>query len=145
MFWSGASSDERLSFWKNLRKDIKDTNFQIQLENIAKFYAGTPFGTRTVDYYSPSTWPTPWEILFHGSFCKSSISLLIFYTTVMVAPEHKAEIQLVDDNGEIYLLPIFDDQFVLNYELGVVSNYLDIKENLKTLQVFPRGQIKTIT
>jgi len=145
MIWNGVSNEERLRLWKNLRKDIKDEDFQQQLSSIAKFYAAMPFGARTLDYYSPSDWPTPWEILFHGTFCKSSISLLIFYTVLMVAPNHKFEIHLVDDNGEIYLLPVFDDQFVLNYELGVVSNYLDIKKDLQILQVFPQGRIKTIT
>lgn len=145
MIWNGVSNEERLCLWKNLRKDIKDKEFHTQLSDIAKFFAAMPFGARSMDYYSPWDWPTPWEILFHGTFCKSSISLLIFYTVLMIAPDHKLEMHLVDDNGEIYLLPVFDDQFVLNYELGAVSNYLDLKESLRTLQVFPRGQIKTIT
>ena len=145
MIWNGVSNDERLRLWKNLRKDILGVDLQQQLSDIAKFYAAMPFGARSLDYYSPQDWPTPWEILFHGTFCKSSISLLIFYTILMVAPDHKLEMHLVDDNGEVYLLPVVDDQFVLNYELGVVSNYLDIKEGLKILQIFPQGQIKTIT
>lgn len=145
MIWNGVSNDERLRLWKNLRDDIKDETFENQLAEIARFYASTPFGSRSLDYYTPESWPTPWEILFHGLFCRSSISLLIFYTIQLVAPDHKIELQLIDDDGDIFLLPVVDDQFVLNYELGLVSKYLDLKDTVKVKQVFPQGQVKTIT
>ena len=145
MIWNGVSNDERLRLWKNLRKDLEGKDLHKQISEISKFYASTPFGARSLDYYSPEEWPTPWEILFYGKFCKSSISLLIFYTISMVSPTTKLEIRLIDDNGEIYLLPVIDDQFVLNYELGQVSNYYEIEKDLKILRIFPKESIKTIT
>lgn len=145
MIWNGVSKEERLSLWKNLRNDIKCENINIQLKAIAEFYAATPYGARTIDYYDPASWPTPWEILFHGSFCTSSISLLIYYTFQLISSGHKTDLYLVDDNGNIYLLPVIDDQYVLNYEPGVISNLRDIEKDVKVLQVFSKNQIKTIT
>lgn len=145
MIWNGVSNEERLHLWKNLRDELKGENIDIQLEKIAKFYATVPYGARTLDYYDPSNWPTPWEILFHGSFCTSSISLLIYYTFQLVSSDHKIDLYLVDDNGDVYLLPVINDQYVLNYELGSISKLLDIKDDVKVLQVFSKNQIKTIT
>ncbi len=145
MIWNGISDEERLHLWKDFRKSMADVEFHKQLLATAKFYAAMPYGSRTLDYYNPVDWPTPWEILYHGSFCKSSISLLIFHTIAMISSGHKLEMHLVDDNGDIYLLPVIDDQNVLNYELGVVSSTLEINKDLTVLRVFPQSLIKAIT
>lgn len=104
-----------------------------------------PFGSRTLDYYSPEDWPTPWEILFHGSFCTSSISLLMFYTLTLLNTPPTVELYLVEDDDGIYLLPIINNQFVLNYELGTVNNYSEIQDEFKVLQKYNKEQIKNIT
>jgi hypothetical protein len=145
MIWNGISNEERIRLWKNLRADLSKTDPEHQLSEIAKFYAAAPFGARSLDYYSPEDWPTPWEILFHGSFCVSSISLLIFYTILLIDPERIVDLYLIEDNTGIYLVPIVDNQFVLNYELGKISKFLDIKDEIKILQVFSKTQVKTIT
>lgn len=145
MIWNTIPDDERLRLWKNLRKDLLEFPLERQLEEIATFCSTIPYGARTLDYYSSEEWPTPWEILFYGSFCTSSISLLMFYTFVLVPIEAHIELFLVEDHDGIFLLPIIDDQFILNYELSKVSNYSDIKNNFKVLQVYTRDQIKTIT
>ncbi len=103
-----------------------------------------PFGARTLDYYTPGDWPTPWEILFHGTFCTSSISLLMYYTFELLHTDHRIELYLIDDGADMYLLPVIDDQFVLNYELGMVSNYSDIDTGFTVKQKFTTAQIKQI-
>jgi hypothetical protein len=144
MIWNGLTDEERLRLWKELRGSLAGADLSVQLNSIAQFCAKMPFGSRTLDYYTPEDWPTPWEILYHGTFCKSSISLLIFYTITFLSPETKVDLYLVEDSDDIFLLPIIDDQFVLNYELGVVSKYLDVKDSFKIRQVFPQGRVKTI-
>ena len=144
MNWNGVSNDERLCLWKNLRNNLKGVEFEDQLKEIAKFYAATPFGSRSVDYYSPDEWPTPWEILFYGTFCISSISLLIFYTIQLTSDNHKVDLYLVDDDSDVFLLPVIDDRFVLNYQHGVVSNYSDIKDEFKIIKITTQDQVKAI-
>src|SRR5271165_7697695 len=104
-----------------MRNDIGELSLQEQLVEVAKFCKSIPFGTRTLDYYNPDEWPTPWEILFYGSFCTSSISLLIFYTLILLPNEKTVELFLVEDDRGVYLLPVINNHFVLNYELGQIS------------------------
>ena len=145
MIWNTIPNEERLHLWKKLRDDIKELSLINQVDEIAKFCSKMPFGSRTLDYYSPEDWPTPWEILFHGSFCTSSISLLMFYTLELLHTLPKVELYLVEDDDGIYLLPIIDDQFVLNFELGAVNNYSEIQDEFKVLQKYTTEQIKNIT
>lgn len=145
MIWNSIPNEERLRLWKDLRDDIKDSSLEVQLTSVARFCSTIPFGSRSVDYYSPSEWPTPWEILFYGSFCTSSISLLMYYTLVLLPTTIDIEIFLVEDDEDVYLLPVIDNQFILNYELGQVSNYSDIKDNFKVLKKYSRDDVKNIT
>jgi len=145
MTWNAIPNEERLRLWKKLRDDLKGMTPASQLTEVAKFCAGMPFGSRTLDYYSPADWPTPWEILFHGSFCTSSISLLMFYTLTILPEPRDIELYLVEDDDGVYLLPVIDNKFVLNYQLGAVNNYLEIRNDFKLLKKYQKEQIKSIT
>jgi len=144
MIWNIVYDEERLLLWKKLREEIKELKIEEQLAAVAKFCATIPFGSRTLDYYSPQDWPTPWEILFHGSFCTSSISLLMYYTLVMASEDIDIELYIVEDDRGIYLLPVIANQYVLNYELGAVNNYPEIEPDIKVLQKYTKEQIKKI-
>lgn len=144
MNWLTIYDDDRLRHWKNLRIDIRDLPLISQLQKISAFAAEIPFGTRTLDYHDPMSWPTPWEILFHGSFCVNSISLLLFYTLILVEVDVNLELLLIEDDRGLFLLPLIDNQFVLNYESKEVSNISMIKSNAKILEKYSRNQIKTI-
>lgn len=144
MSWNNIPDNERLSLWKKLRSDISTAEFSKQLDMVAKFFANMPYGSRTIDYYTPDSWPTPWEIIYHGSLCKSSISLLIFYTFSLLHLDHTFELYLIDDSEDEYLIPVIDNQFVLNYQLGVVSSYQEVKEEFTVKQKFTEQQVKKI-
>jgi hypothetical protein len=144
MIWNSLSDEERLCLWKKLRADIKDLTLDEKLKEIAKFTAGIPFGSRTLDYYDTQDWPTPWEILYHGSFCKSSISLLIYYTLSLLDADVEVELELIEDGGDLYLVPVVQDTFLLNYHLGEVVYYSDVAQEFDTKKVFKQEQIKKI-
>jgi hypothetical protein len=143
MNWINTPNEERLRLWKKFRFDINHLSLEAQLDEVAKFFQSMPIGHRSLDYYDPEGWPTPWEILFYGTFCTNSISLLMFHTLSMVGRE--PVLDLVDDSGDVYLLPIIDYQYILNYELGKVSSYPTLKDNFKILQSFSQEEIKLIT
>jgi hypothetical protein len=144
MFWNTIPNEEKLLIWKKFRDKIKELPLQDQLNEIAKFCSSMPIGSRTLDYYNSENWPTPWEILFYGSFCSSSISLLIFYTLSLMPNEKKLELLLIDDEGDIYLLPLVNNTFVLNYHLGEVSTHSEIKKSFKILKRYSQDTIKSI-
>jgi hypothetical protein len=146
MSWNNIPNGERLRLWKKLRDDIDTIPLEEKLTEVAKFCGSMPIGSRSMDYYSPSEWPTPWEILFYGTFCTSSISLLMYQTLLLLTNYNsfKIELQLVEDE-DVYLIPVINDHFVLNYELGKVSIYADISKEFKLLKRISQDKIKTIT
>ena len=144
MHWNTIPDDERIRLWKKLREDIKDISIDLQLEQVAKFCSTMPFSSRTIDYYSSENWPTPWEILFHGTFCTSSISLLIFYTLTLLPNKENIELFLVEDKEDIYLLPVVNNHYVLNYYLGEISIYSEVEHNFKVLKQYSQTDIKKI-
>jgi hypothetical protein len=145
MNWNTIPNEERLRLWKKLRHDIESLPCEERLNKIAEFCAYVPIGSRSVDYYDPQSWPSPWEILFNGSFCTSSTSILIFYTLELITPPTPIELWLVEDDDDIFLLPVIDNQYVLNYELGKVNRYPEIQDRFKVLLKYTKAQIKTIT
>jgi len=146
MSWNTLSNEERLHLWRQLRNDIKSLTLEDQLEKVAEFCSAMPIGRRTLDYYNPADWPTPWEILFHAEFCKSSVSLIVFYTlSILNNGVQNIELWVVKDNNGDYLLPVIDSQIILNYEAGKVSKYSNICDYFIVMQKFSKEQIKIIT
>lgn len=144
MMWSSTPSEEKLHLWKKFRAEIKDSTLDDKLTEVAKFCGSIPYGARTLDYYSPKDWPTPWEILFHNSFCTSSISLLMFYTLTLADPTIDIELLLVEDNDGLFLLPVIENQYILNYELSKVSNYSEVVNSFKVMKRHTKDSIKIL-
>lgn len=140
--WNTIKNEECLSLWKDLRNEIKSLPLNDKLENIAKFTSSMPFGHRTVDYYSPWDWPTPWDILYYGTFCTSSISILIYYTLTLT-DSSQIELYLVEDE-DVYLLPVINNTFVLNYELGKVISLDDIRDDIKIIKIYTSNDITEV-
>ena len=69
----------------------------------------------------------------------------VLHTLTLLNTPPIVELYLVEDDDGIYLLPIIDNQFVLNYELGTVNNYSEIQDEFKVLQKYNKEQIKNIT
>ena len=142
--WHMLSKNDKLEEWKNLRESIVENSPNDQLQAIVEFFSTVPFGASTIDCYNPKSWPSPWEIIFYGSFCKSSISLLIFYTLKLLSVKSNIELHLIDDDGEIYLLPVIDNTFVLNYEHNKISSYSTVSNRFQTLLKYTHTDINEI-
>lgn len=145
MNWNNIPGDERLRFWKNLRKDISIMSLDDQMMAVAKFFSTVPYGSRSLDYYTPMGWPTPWEIIFYSSLCKSSVSLLIFYTFSLLHTDIVVDLQLINDGEDTYLLPVINNTFVLNYESGQVNKYQNIASEIQILNTYTQKNIKCIS
>lgn len=142
--WHNTSSDDRMSGWRQKRRELAILDEVEQLNETALFFASTPFGKSTLDLYVPSKWPSPWEILHSGKYCTNEISLMIYYTLRLLPQyENRIHIVLVNDTEDTYLLPIVDSQLVLNYELGTIRNIDDLHD-LKIIAEFNTDQIKQI-
>lgn len=144
MEWANSSSEDRLRSWREHRDQLcenTDTDLESKLKKTAKYWADAPIGSRTLDFYTATDWEGPWEILHHGSFCKHSISLMIYYTLQLSLPdEDNTEIYLIDDGIDRFLVPVVNKSYVLNYILGEV---VDINtQDFKVIDIFDFGNIK---
>lgn len=138
-----SSAEERTSVWREFRKGLNGLPTDEQIHEVAKFFSTAPFGARTIDFYSPSTWPTPWEILFHGSYCQNSISLLIYYSLKLIPEfDRTVDLWLIDDGEDRFVVPVVDGQYILNYELGEISTLPNLAHDLKVIEKFDSAQIK---
>lgn len=128
--WNNSTPEERITMWRNFREEIRDLTKEEQLNKVAKFFAKFPVGARSVDFYTPESWPTPWEILYHKEYCASSVSLLMYYTLKIILPENDVSIVLIDDDKDRFLVPVVENKYLFNYILGEISNihdYADIR------------------
>ena len=94
--WSSYSFENKLIEWKNHRDIIKECSVLERLERTAEFFKNTPYKKRTIDYYSPDTWPDAWELMNSDLHCLSSISLMMYYT-----------LKIVDVDVELFVIVIF--------------------------------------
>ena len=77
MFSPNGDPDQRLREWRELRHRQHDSRFSVVQE-----FAQLKPQQRYIDYYTPSNWPNPFEIVRRGEFDVSGISLIIAATLV---------------------------------------------------------------
>ena len=140
--WNTATDLEIITNWKQLRTNISCLDLDSQIAQTIKFISSIPYGSRTIDYYTPDRWPTPWEILAHRQFCTSSISLLAYYTLTMVS-NADISLHLVDDGDDVYLLPEINNKF-LNYYPNDLVNRAELEEEIEILKTYTRDSIKPV-
>lgn len=138
--WNNLNSTERISKWKQFRSDVKHVDDYEILCAVARFFADVPIGRRTLDFYTPDSWDTPWEILYDGKYCQNSVSLLMYYTLSMCLCDYDVKIILIDDGEDMYLVPLVNDRYILNYELGAVNEFDSL--DIKIKQTFEDDEIK---
>jgi len=75
MFLPTQSSDDRLSMWRAIRQREHESIDDL----LAEFKDLAP-EQRYIDFYTPSSWPSVFEIVSEGMFCQSGITLVIAAT-----------------------------------------------------------------
>jgi hypothetical protein len=145
MNWNVMCEDDRIHLWRMLRKSMKSLPTDKKIQKVVEFAATIPYTARTIDYYSPSTWPAPWEILHNALFCANGISILLYHT-LKLSEIQDIELLLVNYAGDIFLLPCVDGIHVLNFSIGEVCSLTDLEKNDKfqILNVFDDTVIKQV-
>lgn len=138
--WNTLSSTEALAEWKSFRKNL---NGNTALEDVATHFFDVPLGARCVDYYTPENWLSPWEILSFKAYCRSNVTLLMYYSIVLSElPGYAAEVALIDDFADIFLVLIINKKHVLNFELGKVTDLCEVMADVKIIEIFDSKRIK---
>ena len=141
--WNCSTPEDRISKWRDFRDSISGAEEEELLNKTAQFFAAIPVGTRYIDFYTPSSWPTPWEILYEKLFCANSVSLLIYYTLSLMLEGDRVELILIDDDRDRLLVPLVDKKYILNYHLGEISNVEDFPQ-IRVIESFRNEEIPTL-
>lgn len=119
-----ASTTEKILAWRELRTNSVLNSVEATIASVNSWWTYSPWVKKTIDPYKPETWPTPWDMINRGEFCRSAIALGQAYTLWMCAPDTKVELWLVNNFSEkdVHLVAVIDEKTVLNYTLGQVMN-----------------------
>ena len=127
MFYKNQSANDRLAIWRDLRQ----TNFS-NIEDLVLEYQSINLVSRYLDYYTPSSWPDPFEIVNEGYFCQSGVTLLIVSHLIYAdfISSDVLEFPVISNNingndGLVYL----DNNKVYNFEIGKISDWDFVKDN----------------
>jgi hypothetical protein len=110
------SYEERLRAWSEFRKSLEKLDNPIQ-ETIDR-YNMAPRVSMYTDPWTPSMWPSPWELIAENQYCDFCNLLGICYTLQLTDKffQSQFEIHIVQDrkiSSTHYLLYV--DDFVIGY------------------------------
>jgi hypothetical protein len=120
------SADDRLASWKELRKQIATLPDRDALAAVAAYWGNAPLSAHSYNPETPKEWPTPWEGIAKGDWCRKMVALAM-EMTLRLAGWDASRLKLIylRDYGiseELLVLKI-DDRDVLNYIVGEVVEY----------------------
>lgn len=124
---------ERLQDWKAFRKNILPLSEEEQLDAVAKYFARAPLARIAYDAEQPSSWPSAWEMISDGEWCKNSVAIGMEFTLRLAgwAPDRLELAMLKDwDISDMSLVVIIDGTKVLNYTYASVSPYPETRHDI---------------
>lgn len=116
MFTKAQTSADRLAVWREFRRSNKGNG---TLENVLKAFEKINIERRSFDYYTPESWPTPFEIVSEFYFCQSGITLVLASTLLHLGFIKSKEVQFSVVSNHI----TGADGLVLIHE-GLVYNFM---------------------
>ena len=109
MFLKTHTAQDRLKIWRDIRKDDS-----LSLQQILETFSKTEPLPRYLDYYTPKSWPNPFEIISEGYLCQSGITLVLTATLLYkkILSEGELLLPVISNNinGNTGLVCIQDNQ-----------------------------------
>lgn len=139
------TTTEKILAWRDLREHVKRGNFDQAIKVIEDWWTFTPWVRKTMDPYKPDTWPTPWDMINKGQFCRSAIALGEAYTIWTCFPNIDTELWLINNFSEkdIHLIVVIQKNTVLNYTPSQILTLDDCSfELIKTFTKHDLNHIK---
>ena len=129
-----ANPQQRISIWRDYK------NGRPTIKNVLQYIDSIKAIDRTFDNYTPSTWPTPWEILDQSMFCVSGKAILLYHTLAQLEYIDTRNVRwIVAENKEIYQegLVFFDGLCYYNIlpntsvNIENFDNYITVREIIR--------------
>lgn len=115
MFRKTHTCSERLAVWRKFRQEFPKNG---TVEDVVKAFSEVRLERRNIDYYTPESWPLPFEIVNDGLFCQSGLTLVIASTlaNLKLTKSDKFQFDVVSNHitGTDGLVFVFEG-FVYNF------------------------------
>ena len=132
MFLKTHSSTDRLKIWRESRQQEYSTP-----EQLVNQYSDIKILSRYLDYYTPNSWPNPFEIVSEGYFCQSGITILITASLINKGfiTSEQLTLPVISNNisGDSGLV-LHDNDKVFNFTPGKIVTWDYVKENATIFQ-----------
>jgi hypothetical protein len=132
MFLKTQTSEDRLRIWR----EVRQKNFSTE-EEILNEFSEIKILSRYLDYYTPSSWPTPFEIVSEGYLCCSGVTILI--TVILINKGFITSDQLLfpvisnNTTGDSGIVLLNNDN-VYNFTPGKIESWEYVKDNSTIFQ-----------
>ena len=127
---------ERIRHWRELRFSLtEDQTDEKQLLTVATYWQQFPISMFYLDVDRPKYWPSPWQVLFDGDYCRSTLAYLMEQTLFMSSDDRwnaeRLHLMLIDDclKSELFMILVADNKYVVNYSQNEIINFDFIKKN----------------
>jgi len=135
--------EQRLTIWRDLRNNLETSSDTIQ--EAINFYNNAPDCLIAADPFTPSSWPTAWEIIEENNYCAFVKILAICYTLQLtdVLSKAKYEIHITRDrkkSATYYLLYVDDNVIGFDTETYVHRSKLPNTLRSELVHTLPSQQ-----
>lgn len=118
------SPQERLADWKTFRDGLRALDEDAQLNAVARYWAQAPLSRHAYDAFELDKWPSPWEMIHAGEWCRDSTAVGMEFT-LRLAGWSSERMRLLfirdyDISDQMLVLEI-DGTHLLNYSCGYVT------------------------
>lgn len=126
---------ERLKHWKDFRSDLINIDSeQEQFLRISEYWSQFPVLNHYLDVDSPENWPSPWEMIYNGDLCYSSLAYLMEQTLLLIDDKWTSDrlrLLFVSDHSisDMLMILVIDNKYVLNYSHNEVIHFDNIVKN----------------
>jgi hypothetical protein len=135
--------EQRLTIWRDLRNNLETSSDTIQ--EAINFYNNAPDCLIAADPFTPSSWPTAWEIIEENNYCPFVKILAICYTLQLTDVLSKAEYEIHitrdrEKSATYYLLYVDDNVIGFDTETYVHRSKLPNTLRSELVHALPKQQ-----
>ena len=125
--------EDRLTIWREFRNELETSADPLQ--DTIDFYNQAPYCLIAADPFTPSSWPTAWELLEENNYCAFVKILAICYTLQLTDVLSKAsyEIHITRDrkkSATYYLLYV--DDIVIGFDADTYVHRTEMPNTLRS-------------
>lgn len=115
--------DERLAAWIAFRRSLEVLPDEDRLLPVTAWWAQAPLMSIAYDPENPKSWPSPWEMIHTGDWCRNSVAIGMEATlrlSGVSAQKLRIAMLHVRDAQHMGLVVLYEDDLVLNFDWGRV-------------------------